>query len=76
MPCGGIYWIKDLPDVDYSSRWCFYCKVRGDIGPWSYVEEWDADIHDKCIDEFLKTAEGEIITGHGHEIVRRPRGHV
>lgn len=67
MPCGGIY------PAEYDQPWnhrCFLCKWSGG-GPWSFVEEWDADIHDECIDKFLETMEGKIVINHGHEVVRR-----
>jgi hypothetical protein len=63
MPCGGIYPMRDIPkEIE-----CFYC---GDIGTTHMIEEWDAFIHERCIDDFLKTPEDEIIISHGHLITK------
>jgi len=72
MPCGGIYPVDDESGCfsPGSNAWCFHCGKKGP-GPWSFVEEWDAHIHDSCIDEFLKGPEGEIVVSHGHDVVRR-----
>jgi len=74
MPCGGIYPVDGDSGVyapGYDPQ-CFYCG-QAKNGPWSFVEEWDALIHDLCIDDFLKTREGLIVVAHGHEIMYRPR---
>lgn len=66
-PCGGIY------PTDYKQKRaddCFSCGKLSD-SPMSFVEEWDAFIHDSCIDMFLTGPEGEIVLSHGHEIERR-----
>lgn len=76
MPCGGI-WPVDEKSGAYApgkNPRCWMARNpdhNKEPGPWSWVEEWDTLIHDKCIDEFLKTREGKIITDHGHEITRR-----
>lgn len=42
------------------SSHCFYCGKKGE-GPWLFVYEWDADVHESCIDGFLKSPEGLIL---------------
>ncbi len=70
MPCGGIW--PNYTEGTQPGRWCFGCgKKDNRTALWSYVEEWDADIHDDCIDEFLKGPEGRIVLSHGHEVERR-----
>jgi hypothetical protein len=75
MPCGGIYpvdvsrWAVALAPGDAS---CWQCGkgLSSDI-PASFCEEWDTFLHDACIDAFLASDEGQIVIGHGHEIIRR-----
>ena len=64
MPCGGIYPIADADKMNLN---CFHCRK---IGADHELIEWDAFIHGKCIDAFLRTAEGQIVVKHGHAIVR------
>jgi hypothetical protein len=70
MPCGGVY-----PVENPKNAWCWMCGSKTcdnkPEGPWSFVEEWDALIHDRCIDDFLKTDDGKVVLSHNHEIVRR-----
>jgi hypothetical protein len=62
VPCGGIYPVgKDLPEV------CFLCNSPGTS---HFCEEWDAYLHEDCIDGFLKTPEGQVVARHGHAVVR------
>ena len=74
MPCGGIYpltrhWSAAYLDPTQRSLACFYCD-KSEPPVTHFVEEWDAYIHRDCIDEFLKTPEGEIVLAHGHEVER------
>ncbi len=63
MPCGGIY-----PMTGLENDRCWQC---GKTGCDHFVEEWDAGIHGTCIEEFLKTPEGEIVLSHKHEVIRK-----
>ncbi len=70
MPCGGIYPI-DVPEwLMQSDMGCWVCQEK-DEKPYSFCEEWDCYLHDDCVDEFLKSPEGEIVTSHNHEVERR-----
>jgi hypothetical protein len=70
MPCGGIYPIKGSWVVDLASfGTCYHCGLDTN-GNDLWVEEWDAPIHSKCVDDFLKTKEGQIVLKHGHEVIR------
>lgn len=71
MPCGGIYpkegsWAQHAN----AALGCYHCDLPC-CELW--CEEWDAPIHDRCVDAFLKTREGQIILDHGHEVVRLPQ---
>ena len=67
MPCGGIY-----PVTDKDKGWCFGCGATLDGSELcSFVEEWDALIHDRCIDSFLTSPDGQLVISHGHDIIRR-----
>lgn len=70
MPCGGIYPVKREPGDCPNAEWdrCYYC-LKNDPQPDHFVEEWDAYIHGKCVEAFMKTEEGQIIKDHGHEVV-------
>ena len=66
MPCGGLYPVAD------THKQCFSCGIS-DHSEYSFVDEWDAFLHDRCIEEFLASPEGEIVINHGHEIIRRTK---
>ena len=63
MPCGGIF-----PTLPAEGHRCFACG-ESKPAPDHCLIEWDADIHGKCVAEFLKTDEGRIVLDHGHGIV-------
>lgn len=63
MPCGGIFPVQAEDGVE-----CFYCEARTPA-PDHFCEEWDALLHGKCVEPFLKTAEGKIVVEHNHLIV-------
>lgn len=66
MPCGGIY------PFEGNERWTehFPCWECGKPNPTHFIQEWDAFIHKDCIDRFLKTPEGKIVTKHRHSVIR------
>lgn len=68
MPCGGIYPVHGEPEWMLQGG-CWVCGERGD-GPYHFVEEWDAYLHTRCVDEFLRSPEGEVVVSHGHEVIR------
>lgn len=70
MPCGGIYPVSgDLEDKEIDT--CLCCgKSLAHAEPGYAVLEWDCFIHKDCLDDFLKTPEGEVILKHKHEIIR------
>jgi hypothetical protein len=71
MPCGGIFPVGLPTYIDLNTR-CWTCsKPMTETEPFSFCEEWDTFLHDRCIDAFLLTEEGRIVIDHGHEIVRR-----
>ena len=70
MPCGGIRPVRVTTENEKCQR-CWVCRWKiGEI-PVSFCDEWDTFIHDVCINEFLKTVEGEIMLSHGHDVIRR-----
>lgn len=75
MPCGGIWPVDERSGFYTPSKEsrCWQCGESGDPGPWSFIEEWDAHVHDKCIADFLKSREGELLLSHGHEIILRAK---
>lgn len=74
MPCGGIYPLGQhfagamLGPEDT----CFSCRKKGskDRPLTHFCDEWDCYLHEGCIDDFLLTKEGEIVTLHEHEVIR------
>ena len=75
MPCGGIYPIKGSWVERHSAGGlrCYHCD-KSFPTPELWVEEWDAPIHKACVEEFLKTPEGQVIVDHEHEIILNEGG--
>lgn len=67
MPCGGIHPISNNAGTRAadSSSPCWQC---GEKGGDCYLEEWDATIHSKCVEDFLHSDEGAVVLLHGHEV--------
>jgi hypothetical protein len=71
MPCGGIYPISLDPNKQ-SGPTCFSCntEIIPEDNPIALAcEEWDCIIHYTCLGYFLTSPEGDIVLGHGHEII-------
>jgi len=71
MPCGGIYPIKLITQKDCGAQTrCFQCTGLPDFEAdhQYFCDEWDCWIHAKCIHDFLRTAEGDIVLKHRHLI--------
>ena len=72
MPCGGIYPIASTPfealRPEGSGGYCFHCGKPDSVVPHPshFVEEWDAYIHQECIESFLETEDGKIVLVHKH----------
>lgn len=68
MPCGGIF--PHLPIMD--GERCYHCdeESTAERSLEYFVEEWDASIHRDCLDPFLKTEDGMLISEHDHLIER------
>jgi hypothetical protein len=70
MPCGGIYPVENA--FSSAVEQCWQCsKPILPTEDASFCEEWDTFLHDRCIDAFLKSEEGEIVLLHKHEVERR-----
>lgn len=69
MPCGGIYPVQRVPGDCPNKEWdcCFFCQ-KNEPPPNHFVDEWDAYIHEGCVEAFLKTVEGQIVLEHGHAV--------
>jgi hypothetical protein len=71
MPCGGIYPLTQHfagPMADADSE-CFQCGQHVPAVT-HFCDEWDCYLHGDCIDAFLASDEGQIVTLHGHEVIR------
>ena len=71
MPCGGIYPVENHFSKDYfkPGERCYCCnKPIQKLEVASFCEEWDAFLHRCCIVSFMKTAEGKVISNHGHVV--------
>jgi hypothetical protein len=68
MPCGGIWPHAPITNGER----CYHCDQPGLTNhPLRYfVEEWDASIHEDCLDPFLTTRDGKLVLEHGHEVIR------
>ena len=52
----------------YGKSPCWICdKLVGMNDLW--IEEWDAPLHRRCLNQFMKTSEYRTIVLHGHPIV-------
>lgn len=69
MPCGGIYpnHLHYAGKLTTPDQPCWMCE-EGNCT--HFIEEWDANIHEHCIDGFLMTREGKVLLAHGHEVIR------
>jgi hypothetical protein len=71
MPCGGIYPIKSISELEQHFRdgnKCWMCDEPTDVYDLVCVE-WDCTLHYECLTSFLTTEEGRIVIEHEHEIV-------
>lgn len=64
MPCGGI-WTPEPGSFWLADSRCWVCQ-----GPDCelFVDEWDAQLHVRCLGAFLQTEEGRCMLLHGHGI--------
>lgn len=68
MPCGGIYPIKGSWAEKYikPEMPCWQCnKGNCDL----FCMEWDTPLHSECVEEFLKSEDGQVVLNHKHDVV-------
>ena len=72
MPCGGIFPMEPVvsthPEGQTCSCCCWTCSKHFPP-PDHFLIEWDAFIHGKCVEAFLKTDEGKIVLDHKHAVI-------
>lgn len=71
MPCGGIYPVEESPG--FASRKETRCLMCDGADCELHCEEWDSDLHVRCLGSFLCSEEGQVVLNHGHEIYVRER---